>query len=76
MPNITSLFALSLKKLTFGGTSPSFPLPCRGVVTLIVSLRNYNTMVLEAPGAQQIAIKTENAAEAMLQTYSTLSKSY
>jgi len=36
--------------------------------------RNYNTMVLEAPGAQQVAIRSENVKETMLHT--TLSRSY
>jgi len=36
--------------------------------------RNYNTMVLEAPGAEQVAIRSENVREVMLHT--TLSRSY
>ncbi|CAE7739682.1 CCNY [Symbiodinium microadriaticum] len=35
--------------------------------------RNYNTMVLQAPGAEQVAIRSENVKETMLHT--TLSKS-
>jgi hypothetical protein len=82
MPNITLLCGHYLKKLIFEGyfsffslfdipPSPASPLPPS---PSSLTSRNYNTMVLDAPGAKKVEMRSETVKEEMLHT--TLSRSY